>query len=780
MKVRLLLVIFLLLGCSNLMAQQDVKILSGTVTDANGKAVEMLTVGLEEISFGTYTNADGQFSISQLNPGVYTLRVSGLGYLPVKETVDLTTGNVSLNITIRQNEQQLKEVIVSASRSAETLDETPASVHVLDSRTLEIQSQISTNISNILAATVPGLALNSNSTSNVGQTLRGRNVLVMVDGIPQSTPLRAGARDIRTIDPAAIERVEVVKGATAVYGNGADGGLINYITKKADTGKPFSSTTSIYGTGMPAHSDDTFGFRLSQQFSGKIKAFDYVLTGAVEKTGVFKDGEGEVISPLYGLGETKTYNTLAKLGYNFSEKHRIEGMYNYFGSRQNSDYIVQNGVYGEKPAIGVKGDIQGEDEGTRYNHNAQLRYLGKGLFLNTDVDLSAYLQSFYTVYGYTPYFENGGQSTILSDKKGIRLSLNTPFQLGAVKANFIYGADFMQDVTSQPLVDGRTWVPEMDMQNLAPYAQLQLNVVENFIFKAGYRYDNVSIDVPDFQQIKLAAGGGGEFVNGGTLDFGAHTYNFGLRYAGIAAFKPFISYSQGFSVIDVGRYVRGATEDYIAQMDIEPVIVDNYEAGFHSRIGKLAFSGAYFISTSKLGANLKANEQGTYEIERAPERIEGFEVVADLFLSDKITIGANGAYSEGKVDLDNNEAFGDEADRYLNGTRIPPVKISAYVNLKPIEKLSLNLQGIYSRDRDREFAVNSKGRFNSGEAPVKSFYVLNLTGVYQVNKKLGINLGIENLLDQDYYLPQAYWYGRDDYFTRASGARFQLGATINW
>lgn len=781
MKQKLLLTLTLLLIQLNLAAQQDNRTISGIITNEKGQALEMITVALESTTFSTYSSADGSYLISGIAPGVYTLRIGGIGYTARAEKIDLSHKSLKLNITLKENRQTLKEVIVSASRSAETLDETPASVHVLDTRTLQVQSQISTNISNILAATVPGLALNSNSTSNVGQTLRGRNVLIMVDGIPQSTPLRAGSRDVRTIDPAAIERVEIVKGATAIYGNGADGGLINYITKKPDNNKPFSSTTSIYGTGMLAHSDDTFGKRLSQQFSGKIKAFDYVISGAFEETGVFKDGEGEVISPLYGLGETKIYNTFAKLGYNISQQHRIEGMYNYFGSRQNSGYVLQNGVYGEKPAIGVKGETQGEDEGTRYNHNAQLRYMGKGLFLKTDLELSAYLQSFYTVYGYTPYFENGGQSTILSDKKGVRLNLNTPFNLGAtVQANVIYGADFMQDVTSQPLVDGRTWVPEMDMRNLAPYTQLQLNVLEDFIFKAGYRYDNVTIDIPDFQQIKLSAGGGGEFVNSGTLDFGAHTYNFGLRYAGLAAFKPFISYSQGFSVIDVGRYVRGAKENFISQMDIEPVIVDNYEAGFHSRIGKLSFSGAYFISTSKLGANLKANEEGTYAIERAPEEIKGFEVVADLFLSDKITIGANGAYSEGKVDLDDNDEFNDDADMYLNGTRIPPVKISAFVNIKPIEKLSLNLQGIYSGNRDRNFALNSKGRYNSGEAPVKSFYVLNLSGAYQVNEMLDINLGIENLLDQAYYLPQAYWYGRDDYFTRASGARFQIGATLKW
>ncbi|WP_242922645.1 TonB-dependent receptor [Pontibacter liquoris] len=774
--------LLLLFFCTFLAAQaQDITgTIRGAVKNEKGKPVEMITVALEGTVLGSNTNAAGEFEISNITPGSYTLRVGGVEYNTLKLPVTVAADQVvTLNLALQTNQQALREVIVSASRTVESLDETPASVYVLDARTLQLQSQITTNISNVLANTVPGLALNSNTTSNVGQTLRGRNVLIMVDGIPQSTPLRAGGRDVRTIDPAAIERVEVVKGATAVYGNGADGGLINYITRQADTSKPFSATTSVAGTGMLFHSDDTFGGRISQQFTGKIKALDYVASGTYEKTGVLKDGEGQVISPVYGLGETSQYNVFAKLGYTLNPNHRVEAMYNYFGSRQQSDYVLQEGVYAQSPSIGVKGEQQGLSEGTRYNHNAQLRYTGKDLLLHTNLDLSAYLQDFYTVYGWTPYFQNGGQSTIKSVKKGARLNLNTPVNLGNATMQISYGVDYLNDVTSQPLVDGRTWVPEMDLHNLAPYAQLQLNLFQHLIVKAGYRHDNVRIAVPDFQQLVLASGTGGEYVNGGTLKFDANTYNVGLRYAALQAFKPFISYSQGFSMIDVGRYVRGAKENYISQMDLEPVIVNNYEAGFNSSIGKFMISGAYFISTSKLGANLKANADNVYEIERAPERVSGFEAIVDFFASDKLTLGASAAYSEGKVDLDNNDSYTDAVDAYLNGTRIPPFKLTSYLTLKPTQKLQFNLQWLYSGDRDK-FARNAKGSYSSGEGPVKAFNVFNLAGSYQATEKLSLDLGVENLLDQAYYLPQAYWYGRNDNFTRANGARFQLGASYKW
>ena len=237
----------------------------------------------------------------------------------------------------------LQEVTVTAGRKPEIVNRTPASVQVINSRDIQTQMLISPNIANVLAQAAPAIAFGSNTTSNVGQTLRGRTPLILVDGIPQSTPLRAGGRDIRTIDPASIERIEVVKGATAIYGNGADGGVINYITKKSASAKPFNASTYIANTGMLAHTSNTLGGRISQQFNGQVKSFDYVVNGSYEKTGVNKDAKGVALSPVYGLGESNIYNVFTKLGYNLSSQHRIEGMYNYFGSAQNSDYIEQDG-----------------------------------------------------------------------------------------------------------------------------------------------------------------------------------------------------------------------------------------------------------------------------------------------------------------------------------------------------------------------------------------------------------------------------------------------------
>src|SRR5699024_1967381 len=80
-------------------------------------------------------------------------------------------------------------------------------------------------------------------TSNYGMTMRGRVVQYMIDGVPQ-TGYRDLSRQLNSISPAMIERVEVVSGASSIYGYGATGGIINSITRRGSE-KPLSFETTV-------------------------------------------------------------------------------------------------------------------------------------------------------------------------------------------------------------------------------------------------------------------------------------------------------------------------------------------------------------------------------------------------------------------------------------------------------------------------------------------------------------------------------------------------------
>jgi len=761
----------------NLVAAQTIK---GQVKDAAGEPVAGATVTIKNTFVTTSSNKAGYFQLSPASNGEYQLLVSAVGYEPFEQAVVIVdTTTVDLSILLQRSISSLKEVTITASRRAEVVDRTPAAVQVLNQRQIQAQAMVSPNLSNILGVAVPSLGLSSNTTSNTGQTLRGRTPLVLIDGIPQSTPLRNGSRDMRTIDPSVIERVEVIKGATAIYGNGADGGVINYITLQPKTAEKVQAYTSLAKTGMLAHANETGGFRFTQQFNGRLKSFDYVVAGSYENTGVYKDAKGTVITPVYGYGESDIINTFAKMGYNINPQHRIEVMYNYFSSKQNSEYIEQLGTFGVSPTIGVRGSVQAEDEGTRYNHNAYVKYQGRKIFGNTSIEANAYLQQFFTVYGWSASFVPAGQSTIHSNKKGARLTLNTPVKLSdQVESEVLYGIDYLNDVTWQDLTDGRMWVPKMELNNPAPFAQFHATIKNNWVVKAGYRLDQVDLMIPSFTQIKTAQSPGGQLINGGKLNFTASTFNLGLRYAKWEAFKPFVSFTQGFSMVDIGHYVRSAKENDIAKMQLQPVVANNYEAGFSSTYKNLSINTSLYASTSKIGTTI-VEENGYYVQQRAPERIWGIESSLDIAAIKQLVLGAGFSYMEGKADINKNGDYNDPEDAYLTGRRITPLKVVAHIKYIPTSRLFVNLEWLYSGSRKR-FEKQANGTYRFGEGPVDAYGVVNLSAGYKMNNGLNFFAGVENLLNKDYYPTTSQWYALHSSYVKANGIRYQVGFGYKW
>lgn len=762
-------------GATSAFAQQGV--IRGTVRNEQGQPVPFVNISIPSLKKGTVASASGVFTLTAPQ-GQHTIRISGVGQKSLEQAARFSADTTITDITLQSN-GDLNEVVVSASRRKETLDEVPSSITIVGPRELETQKGISNNIMDILATAVPGLGFSGNQTGNTGQTLRGRNLLVMVDGIPQSTPLRAGGRDMRTIDPSAIERVEVIKGATSIYGNGSDGGLINYITKKGEPGKPLSGKTTVGATTQLKGAQHTGGIQLGQLLSGAAGKFDFVVSGHYEQTGVYKDANGEVLSPEYGLGETQLWNGFAKLGYAINSRNRVELMYNFFGSQQRSDYILKVGKYLDSASIGVPGTRPGSPEGTPYNHNASLHWSSEGIVGGTDLDVNVYMQRFKTIYSFVDSWQGGGQSQINSKKSGLRINLSSPIRAGKnVDIQAVYGLDFMNDITNQDLVDGRTWVPEMDMRNYAPYAQLKTTFFRHWVLKAGARFENINIDVPDFTTIISKNNATGEYnvggvgVKGGSLNYNALVYNAGLRYNEWTYFKPFVSYSQSFSIADLGRTLRSARENTLSLLKTKAVIAHNYEVGASSTLGPVSLEASYYISKSALGSAY-TEVDGRFEIERNPEKVYGFEFAADARILKNLSAGASYSYVEGKIDKDGNGDFKDEKDVWIGGDRISPPKITAYVSYNPIEPWSVRVQMLQAMKRDR-FKPGANGKYTYGQGPVNSFAIFSLASSYQFDTHSTITLGVDNLFNKDYYTVTSQWNARNENYVKGNGARLNL------
>ncbi|MBO9728968.1 MAG: TonB-dependent receptor [Chitinophaga sp.] len=745
-----------------------------------GDQLAFANISIPGSKMGVVADKTGAFMLTLTQAGTYKIKVTSVGYKGVEQSITLLPNDTTRQEITLSSNGDLQEFVVSASRKQETLDEVPSSITIIGAKDLSIQKGISNNISDILANSVPGLGFSSNTTGNSGQTLRGREILVMIDGIPQSTPLRNGGRDIRSIDPSAIERVEVIKGATAIYGNGADGGLINYITKKASPGQSLSGQTTIGANTQLKNAQHTAGWQAGQLLSGSYKKLDYVVSGHYEQTGVYKDARGVVLSPDYGLGETQLWNAYAKIGYTINQLNRLDVMYNFFGSQQRSDYILKKGHYRDTAATGILGTRPGSPEGTPYNHNVNVHYGSQQIIGNTDLDINVYYQKFYTVFSWGDSFKDGGQSTISSDKKGVRINLSSPFQAGKhITGDLVYGLDVLNDKTAQRLTDGRVWVPEMSMRNLAPYTQLKTTFLQHLVLKAGARYENINIDVPDYTTIislNTKTGQyseGGKSVKGGAISYSALVFNAGLRYNELKYFKPFISYSQSFSVNELGRTLRTASESTVSLLKTKAIIANNYEAGFNSAIGPVALEGSYYISTSKLGANYTVVE-GRFEIAREPIKIHGFELAADVRILENVSAGASYAYIEGKIDANKNGKYNDKEDAYILGDKIAPPKLTAYIRYQPIKQWNLRIQMLQAGARDRFAPDAATGLYTYGKGPVQQFTLFSLFSDFNIDGHSSVQVGVDNLFNKDYYTVASQWNARNENFIKGSGTRINI------
>lgn len=696
----------------------------------------------------------------------------------MKKTILAAAGLASATIFAQHSDtlrvKDVDEVVMTASRKKENIKEIPGSVTIVNQKQIQSQLTVNSDITSILQYTVPSLATSSGQTSNTGQTLRGRQVLVLIDGIPQSTPLRNGARDLRVIDPSVIERIEVIKGASSIYGNGADGGIINYITRKSSGEKKISGISQAGITGQPY--DGTLGFRASQLLSGKItKNLDYVTSFAYERTGYMKDADGINLSPTYSTAKMDNYNGMLKLGYNLNENNRIEASYIGYASKSDLNLGLKTGKYGLIPTIGEgqgKG-LETTPQGTPRNHNLKLSYDNKRIWQGTSLNVNLYLQDFRTVYGYSDTFFNGGQSNVISQKYGARANFDTQlWNTRNSQAEMIYGVDILNDQTVQKLEDGRYWTPDMNMTNIAPFMLVKIDLMKKLTIKGGLRYENIRVKVGDFNTLSTIKNDGtftqSIFVKGGDLEYNAVVGNVGIRYNINQAINIFGSFSQAYSINELGRILRTSTSETINNLETKPIIVNNYELGATGQITKwLNYELTSYVSTSKLGATFIQSPDRALTIQRAPEVVYGVEGFLHFSPTQWISFGGSYSWMEG---ITSPKDDGDYSTR-INNSRISAPKVLAYIQARPVDKLSIGLDMLHAFEQDR-FQPNVKtGLFVYGEGKVPAYTVFNFKSSYDLNKNWKLSLGIENLFNKMYQPAIAWWAARDSDFTNALGMR---------
>jgi vitamin B12 transporter len=413
----------------------------------------------------------------------------------------------------------LDEVVVSTLRTETKRRDVPQNITVITKQAMALTpfgevTDLLKNNSSVNIIQYPGLSSGIGirgfrpQTSGINQ-----RSLLLVDGRP------AGTESIATINPADIERIEVLKGpASALYGSSAMGGVVNIITKRS-SGDVHGNVFAEYGSYETSKIGADAGGNISKRldFNLSFLSYDRNKNMKLGKGNLFRDlldGDKAVKNYITGPVEVddkrsdglrREYTRLnyttgsLRLGYRFNDTWRLDIRGERFvakGVEAPSDIFFGNAQPSTK-------DIERHNEeatlsGNLSNHKLSLKgYTSQEDNLNYSLTTSGAVTSSY------------GSYKSETSWKGIQAK--DAWSLGP--HNLIFGLDYSSAATSSNSflstgMETAPYSPNYSLNSAAAYLQGQLNFLDNrLVINPGIRMDLITYDVKQTPLLSTYTGG---------------------------------------------------------------------------------------------------------------------------------------------------------------------------------------------------------------------------------------------------------------------------------
>jgi len=460
----------ILIICVSSSAITQIRI-SGTVTDATSggplPGANIIVVGTD---VGSATNTDGLFSLT-LSPGNYTLSATVIGYKTETSSVSLISQGIILNFSLEVEAIYLEDdIIVTASRKAEKILESPSSISVLSQRVLE-KDVVSNAVSSL--RNIPGAEVVQTGLANYQVALRGFNsnfnspTYTLVDYRNAAlvgfsfNPFAA-----MPIDPIDLDRIEIVRGpASALYGAGVETGVIHFLTRD-----PFQypGTTMSLRAGERETAavtlrhakilNDRLAFKIVSSF-GTATDWELDSTDARDKEHL----EAYVDSVFSGINDQFLFSTGGKRDSEVKYGY-VTGALHY--KLPNKATIISNSGYSTLKTVFLTNQGEGQSDGPgvaftqlRYQHNL---FFAQVFFNQMINDEKIYL------------LRNGNATYSTSTQIDGQVQQNIEFMKG--KVSLTLGADFSQlSPQSKETVFGRNEYQD-NINEMGTYFQAQYQV----------------------------------------------------------------------------------------------------------------------------------------------------------------------------------------------------------------------------------------------------------------------------------------------------------------
>lgn len=453
----------------------------GKVIDSESKEEEALigaTIQIEGTKKGSISNKNGEFKINGLKNQKYTVIVSIVGYKTRSVQIDLSESD-SIYEEIKLETQYLRsaEVIVSANKRVQSVQDIPISVSVLESEDIQVRAM--NNLEYALQY-VPGVQVTRDNVSIRGSSGFsygvGSRVAFMLDGFPY---LAGDNGDIKldAMPLFNVEQIEIVKGAgSALYGTSAIGGVINIITEDIPEG--FNSKFRAYsGYYTPLNYDEWDPGRHPRIDNG----FDITLSNRFGKFSILSN-IGYVAEESYRVyDEKEVLNGFLKMNYKFNDNTNIT-LNGNLSISENDDWAFwessENPFF---PAETVVFD-------NRVNSDKYSLFTGLDHIFNSNFFMSLKAGAFYTQYSND--FDEDNSEYRASD--ALSLSFLPQFN-NKFGDNWIltYGLDLRQNIVESVVYGDQL------QEIYAAYSQIEYSPIEKIDLTAGLRYDYEKTDISE-------------------------------------------------------------------------------------------------------------------------------------------------------------------------------------------------------------------------------------------------------------------------------------------
>lgn len=448
----------------------------GTVLDSlNDAPLAGAVVRIETTARGANVNKSGDFFISAIPPGNYTLTASLIGYIPVKQSITIRDNDtLTLVIQLRPQAVRTATIVVSASKHAQSVQDVPISISVVDAQ--QLQERNITKIDDALRY-VPGVSMSRDQVSIRGSSGfalgLGSRVALLLDGFPMLSGDN-GDMKFDALPFMNVERVEVIKGAgSALYGTGALGGVVSIFTKEPTE----QQDIRIRAFGGLFTEPKYDGWRVFDS-PPKLYGFDGSFAQKFGDVSVTVSGGTKYDKSYRSFDDSKRWNFYSKLGYAFSQQTSLSGFVNAAGE-DHANWVFWNSL----------------DSATRPPTNTNLNERLNSKKLATAFELKHFFNDevFMIVRSgvYSTDFHNEGLAAGVQAINSASTVFNSEAQLSAKLTKNLFltgGLNTTFNSVESPIYGS----PKQRI--LSAYTQAEYSGLRRFIFTVGGRFDTEKTD----------------------------------------------------------------------------------------------------------------------------------------------------------------------------------------------------------------------------------------------------------------------------------------------